>query len=617
MKQLLNVILSGLIAAVAVVMMSGCSDDVRQDGPVDSGYTTMVLSVSVPSPYDDTSRAAFDAFDNEKDKWGVDGENMETLRIVIVSSDGMVEHNALFDTENALHAGEYSFKVRKNDTKTIIFVANEGDYTIGEQGATTITDYFKLYIPGTKVDVSELSRLTLFLNAANTADGKCLSLKKPLPITAIYNETLGDDDDDVYREYDLHRAAVKYTFRIVNESKYSYTLDAVRISRIADREYLFPDADWTDGPVPGHRVISDYRTPEGTQEGVYYYHLDEPVVLAPEMTAAVEIPAFYVPEGLRYEQVDSVQRVSIALNGADFYKWNELKWTMPGESLSQSRPMTDLPRNTHVVINATLKDKNTMTLIADVQPYASVTLDPFFGFERDANGNIIVSRGDDGIDIVLVNGKRTQVDADGDKVILKFSDGSILCEEVVYKDYIYDSWEEDYSFIYEKTAPGGDMIIYRENYLASDELKYHAIMKGSGGMDDENPETHNHSDGSDGTVIDRPLFIFHTKGEFRLEGEYLRCEYDDDGNCTTTNLDIHGNRIIQVNGYQYRPEQSDSDFMYQYLGTYLASDPSDGNKVGLYRCRDGERLSDWPPAGASLLNYSCQPIMLRSKFMMK
>ncbi len=573
------------MSIVLMLMGAGCSEDIPESGSTPGGYTSLVVSVDVAAPYSGVqaqqTRSGFDNFDNENDKWGVDGENIESIRIIILDSSGYVEHNRVFTTEgNVIKAGEYEFLVKNNETKTIILVANEGHYYLDSPGmeipggTEAANIYFRSLAVNEKVNVEDLMKLTVSLQH-NSPDGKGLSLKTPLPITAIYSEEIPADTYEIRREYDLHRAAVKYSFRILNESGYHHELDAVRIDRIADREYLFPNADWEENEF-GHLAISGYRTPIHAVEQNYYHQLSTPLSLPAKMTDAVEaMPSFYVPEGL---QNIAAQRVSIALDGQDLFDWKDLKWRMPGESDATSRPMVDLPRNSHVIVNIVIKEENKISLIADVQPYASVSLDPYFGFDRDENDNIILEKRPDGTFIVLIKNEEVMVDANGDKILKKFLDGTILCQEVVYKDYIHDSSEVDYTFTFEKDSPGGNVVIVREKSGG----RFHAEE----GMEDPD---HEHD------PDDRPSFVFSS------DGNYYRCVYDTDGNRTLSRFDVNNREIIQVNGYQYRSENN-SDPMYKFLGTYLAKD-SAGN-INLYNCSDGS---------LSTLNWKQQSIRKRMR----
>ena len=54
--------------------------------------------------------------------------------------------------------------------------------------------------------------------------------------------------------------------------------------------------------------------------------------------------------------------------------------------------MTDLPRNTHVVVNVKISHDYSLIVTVNEQPYSYVELDPEFGLDRDENGNIIIKK---------------------------------------------------------------------------------------------------------------------------------------------------------------------------------------------------------------------------------
>lgn len=550
---ILNIALA--LTLLIPTICGGCADEIfpRED----EGTGNFVLSVALSSEgkSSDATRAPFDIFDNEDDKWGVAGENIESLRIIIVAADGTVEHNSLFNATNATYLGKYTFKVKDNEEKIIVLVANEENYSTDVEGMEisggiqSLSHFLEYsFMPGALFDEEKFNNLTIALSH-NSLDDKKMSFATPLPITAIYHETIPDleQGSTLEKEYLLHRAAVKYSFRIVNESKYAHTLHSVSINGITDREFLFPHA------VYGTRneVIS-YETPSTASRGNYTTTLSTPLSLPAQMQqAVVAIPSFYVPEGIPSE---TSQKVSIALDGIQLAEWKNLDWRMPGETETTASPMVDLPRNTHVVVNITITDTG-IRLIADVQPYAEQEVDTWLGLDRDPDGNIITSRHpEDDTYEVIIDGKTVRKDLDGDEVIKDFSDGSLFCKTIILKDYIHDGNEVDYEYPYEKDFSGGNMIIIRE-------LSSGGTYHGSG--DDEAHHDHDNTD--------RALFVLGDDNEF------YRCDWsktDEKGHPTLSRFDADGAKIIQCNGYQFRMTDTGTHdenilAMQKYIGTYL------------------------------------------------
>lgn len=540
MKHLLKTIYATLLTSV---MLTSCASEEIPELPSDRPkYSRIVLSVDMPGLSGDAStRAGFDNFDNEDDKWGKQGENIECLRVMILDSGGNVEVNTLYsDMSDVTHAGAYEYMVLNNDTKTVVLLANEQGFVVDDAGnQVSVTEWFGALDVNSYVDLDRLKALVLKMKENAESETEAMSLRKPLPISAIHTEHIATNDDNevVEREYVMHRAAVKYSFRIINTSRFDHKLEGIRISRVADKEYLFPNATYETNSL-GHQVIDEYFTPEGTLESEYSY-TGLSLSLPKQMDEAVQAMApIYVPEGL---VGTAPHKVSITLNGAPLAIWGELKWRMPGQSEAVAKPMTDLPRNTHVVVNITIKDDNTFDFIADVQPYSSVKLDPYYGLERDPDGNIIVQRYPDGSYDIIENGEIVNKDADGDEILKRFSDGSLYCVEKVLKDYIHDTNEVDYLYYFEKDYSGGNMIIIRQ--------------KSAGGTYHEEGNLPDH----DHDMTDRALFVLDKEGNFKY------VTYNADGSAVYSDRDSRGDLILQANGYQFR----NVGYMSKYIGTYV------------------------------------------------
>lgn len=575
MKTKISTIL--ILITAMLLPFGGCTADVPVHEDFD-GSAHILLSVILPNANGGSGikRAPlnndFPDFDMEDDRWGTDGENMETLRIIIIDGKGNVEHNAYYKSlNNATTAGQYEYEVSNHDTKTIIFVANEGYYSLDEDGmeiaggVTSLSQYLDGIAVNTMPDLQKFRDLTVGLKY-NSPDEKGLSFKKPLLITAIYTERIDatEENNIIEKEYLLHRAAVKYSFRIINKSETDYILDGISINRISDREFLLPNATYTTNDA-GHLVIDKYNTPATSLEQAYTVsgiNLSLPTKMTEGVTA---IPSFYVPEG---KKGNEPQKVSIALNGTELDVWRDLKWIMPNEDVAQARPMSDLPRNSHVVVYITIND-NSFDLIAEVQPYAEVKVNVPLGLDRDPEGNIIVNRHDDNTYDVIIDGETVRKDLDGDKILKVFTDKTLYCLEEIPRDYIHDSsdpTEKKYEYYFEKDYSGGNMIIVRQVSLGG---QYHG----------EQLEDHDHD------MNDRPLYVLNSKGEF------LYVTYDEITNDPIYhNRDMFGDSIVQVTGYQFR----NADYMEKYIGTYVSLHINEDKSEVTYlrHCQTGALL-DW------------------------
>lgn len=207
------------------------------------------------------------------------------------------------------------------------------------------------------------------------------------------------------------------------------------------------------------------------------------------------------------------------------------------------------------------KTTRVMNVVADIQPYAEVNLTPPFGLDRDKEGNIIIRHHEDGTYDIIEDGKTVTKDKDGDVVIKVFSDGTLLCRETVYKDYIHDDSEVDYVYPFEKDYSGGNMIIIRQ-------------ISSGGTFHGDIDETHDHG------VDDRPMFVLDKKGEFYY------VTYDSEGTPTLSPNDSKGDKIVQVNGFQFR----NKDDMIKYIGSYVVELEDGTQELRYYK--DGSVL-DW------------------------
>lgn len=214
------------------------------------------------------------------------------------------------------------------------------------------------------------------------------------------------------------------------------------------------------------------------------------------------------------------------------------------------------------------KTTKVMNVVANIQPYAEVIVTPPLGLDRDPDGNIITQRYPNGTYDVIVDNKTIRRDEDGDKVIKEFSDGSLLCEEVVKKDYIHDDSEKDYAFPFEKEFSGGNMIIIRQKSAGG---AFHGEI--------DNSDAHDHG------MDDRALFILDKKGDF-----YYVTYNPETKEPSYSPNDMKGDKIIQVNGFQFR----NKDEMKKYIGSYVVEIKGDDDKTTqeLRYYKDGSKL-DW------------------------
>ncbi len=137
----------------------------------------------------------------------------------------------------------------------------------------------------------------------------------------------------------------------------------------------------------------------------------------------------------------------------------KLDWFYP-EKPSEIKGNDRTPRNTHVVVQFTPDSQRNLRRGSCVQPYAEQKLEPFFGLERDKDGNLIRWHEDN--DTFWADNPRYGIDGDTREYIhmristvTRLSNSILtalfLCVERIYRDWIHgDDDEHDSEYYFEK-----------------------------------------------------------------------------------------------------------------------------------------------------------------------
>lgn len=360
-KSLERIIRTAAAAVTIAVAATGCAHSSFREEPVpepprkEPGITNLTIHISLSSPQGNPyfpsetaaeSRAGEELAANQAEK-------LHTVRVIIVDGEGYVEHNTLWDltADPAVLASGDSFPVKSDDDKTLIFIGNE-DSTILRDASTGETvaasAYFSRMIPAegemrVKVDPDALKKNLLLDRALNfpleIADP---ATRKPLPICSIYEKYHIGEAAARSDHFYMHRAATKFTYRLENRSPDgSAVINTLYLNNIPDTEYYFFNAVF----------------PKGSKQASFTSHTP---YAASGSTAAIaantdithgttlEIGPVYLPEGPSFTRPAEVYRTWLAING-EAGTPSDINFTTP--SGDAPRPMLDLPRNTHVVIN--------------------------------------------------------------------------------------------------------------------------------------------------------------------------------------------------------------------------------------------------------------------------
>lgn len=580
-----------LPALILMMSLTGCSlvmdDDTRT--PSD-GKATLILNIATSregTPGIGTSSPTRGVTVTPDDYYGPEtGELMRTLRVIIANGAGMVEHNLFFDNlgQVSSHTTD-KVHVVGNDRKTIYLIANEEAFTL-EGDVTDPAELLGSLTAGSDIDETAMKNLVLMADK-HKPDWNDNS-KRLLPITNIEHFNVGEAYEEPYSAtLYVHRAAVKYTFLFNNETNLPVSLDSIYLRGESDREFLFPVVAGynMDNKEDNMYRPTAYHTPRETK----FREVREKIGISiPSKQPGYRIPrSLYFTEGSRLagthtegdKIIEDVYKVSVVINGVQT-PWRKLDWFYP-EKPSEIKEMTELPRNTHVVVQFTLTPKG-ISAVACVQPYAEQKLEPFFGLERDKDGNLIRWHEDNdtfwadnpryGID--GDNREYIHEDIDGDEIVKQYLDGSFLCVERIYRDWIHGDDEHDSEYYFEKDHAGGNMIIVRNNTKAEEDRK---------------PQDSLH----DHPVNERPLFVkltaaFHKRNGYTDKtpiGCHMIVSYDEKGNPSFSRLDAAGDSILQANGYQFKASSSMDKWTNTYLVKHKTGTDADGKDIFILRLK--------------------------------
>lgn len=331
MKPYGHIFASLLSAAAALAALCGCAADDPMSA-TDETPEKVILSMrfdlgSIEYDYDDTR--APKAGETSDDLPANPDEMIQSLRVVIIDGKGFAEHNSYWEADDpsgALELKTYNFPISPNDTKTVILLANEKSLPSDVCTAISGIDASA----GQWVDIDKLKALTF---KAMSSDNYLL--KRPLVMSDIHSVAIGNAPL-TERTLPITRAAVKVSLRVRNYGSSRYRLRNVSFSSLTTQQYLFPTHEHSFSADESYTFISDtYVAPGGTL-------VPDPIYITEGNTGTTYT--------LKYRAGSSWSTTSKTLN------------------------MTDLPRNTHVVINMTINKDASTTVRYAVCPWNSETI---------------------------------------------------------------------------------------------------------------------------------------------------------------------------------------------------------------------------------------------------
>lgn len=360
-----------MIALVVGMTLPSCSDDGQ--GPDDVSPQQLINYTVTLRVVGDTQGSRADGFDdNDYTDGGDDGdledpvgdfEKLDRVRLIVTNEAGVVEANYV------TFSHEITVKLTTGKKKLYI-IGNEGSWDDFGSFASGID-----WLSAAKGDnIGDVYTAMLNLSA-----GHSVMEGTQLPITGSaeveLTEPQAPEDINQSTEVWLHRAAVKFTFRMRNNTSRKYTVTDLSLGGMSTAMYLIPKGI-TMGGKDGKTITAFDAVPDAATYDIV-------------RTLAVELPA-KAAEAADGEWIHLFDKPVYALEGKllenNAPKNYPLSITLDGLISSEMKlKEVQLPRGTHVYVNITLNKIEDLDFDwqIDLVPYAGVTLEPDFGLDAD------------------------------------------------------------------------------------------------------------------------------------------------------------------------------------------------------------------------------------------
>ncbi len=368
----------GVVALVLGVLLCGCSIYSKEgDIPVAENTSKVKLGVSVAL----TDGAAFLGMQSRGSLAEAvsDGEKMQTLRIIIVRPDGTVEHNRYYDFHQVptTYFATAQFEVVGGETKKVYLFANEN--TKFDSGRKVANYDFAAIKVGEQFPTNDITGKDIETDETSLIEVNDALTQMALPLfMSECHSVIVPEKKDKNVELIIVRAAVKFTFRIINTSNEPLALNQLTISKLARREYLLPkDVVYATEPSEDGTTITyieSYKVPMPGNNEHYNFKaaFTDKTVPAKSATGNGEVvldPIYLLESNYNDDPSTTGRNYKISLTVGDETYEN-----------GYFNNLTALPRNTHVVVDVTLNDKLTgLDCVVRVYPYGEYWLDPEFG----------------------------------------------------------------------------------------------------------------------------------------------------------------------------------------------------------------------------------------------
>lgn len=360
-----------MIALVVGMTLPSCSDDGQ--GPDDVSPQQLINYTVTLCVAGDSQGSRADGFDdNDYTAGGDDGdledpvgdfEKLYRVRLIVTNEAGVVEANYV------TFSHEITVKLTTGK-KMLYIIGNEGSWDDFGSFASGID-----WLSAAKGDnIGDVYTAMLNLSA-----GHSVMEGTRLPITGSAEVELTEpqkpEDINQSTEVWLHRAAVKFTFRMRNNTSRKYTVTDLSLGGMSTAMYLMPKGI-TMGGKDGKTITAFDAVPDAATYDIV-------------RTLAVELPA-KAADATDGEWIHLFDKPVYALEGKllenNAPKNYPLSITLDGLISSEMNlKEVQLPRGTHVYVNITLNKIEDLDFDwqIDLVPYAGVTLEPDFGLDAD------------------------------------------------------------------------------------------------------------------------------------------------------------------------------------------------------------------------------------------
>lgn len=370
------------------LVAGGCgAEHVIPEEPVEDGLAVMCLNIGLADAIGgELTRASEVDSENYFEDPETEFEKINTLRIIIVDSEGNVEHNRYLPFSESVAAVRSVFKVKKLEKKQIYLFANE--LSKSEWDNNGYYDFTKL-VKGVPFPAEEIVALTVGADENGVLFDNSGERKTYIPLNEHFDveltsQTPGTEEEpsETFNLF-ITRAAVKFTFSIDAGSEVgsnSFHIEKILFSRVGGTEFLLPNEtvydpgkDLTSDFPKGGRFITSYSLPQDAG-GSSYTFFPQSFGKGSDGTAqrtATYSPYIYFAESKPVG--NNGYEVSLKVRRDD----DDEEFDFGPVRLPN---LPDFPRNTHVKVNFRFNSYGvecTVTLV----PYIGVWLNPIFGID--------------------------------------------------------------------------------------------------------------------------------------------------------------------------------------------------------------------------------------------